>query len=39
MERERVIALLEARRAGLLARSHWLRNVVAGVVPRLRSTT
>jgi sulfate permease, SulP family len=27
-----VIALLEAGRAGLLNRSHWLRNVVAGVV-------
>jgi SulP family sulfate permease len=27
-----VIALLEARAAGLLTRAHWLRNVVAGVV-------
>ena len=27
-----MIALLEARRAGLLSRSHWLRNVTAGVV-------
>jgi len=27
-----VIALLEARSAGLLRRTHWLRNVVAGVV-------
>jgi SulP family sulfate permease len=27
-----VIAFLEARSAGLLNRSHWLRNVVAGVV-------
>jgi SulP family sulfate permease len=27
-----VIAFLEARRAGLLSRAHWLRNVVAGVV-------
>src|SRR5688572_33196396 len=27
-----MIALLEARRAGLLRRDHWLRNVVAGVV-------
>jgi len=26
------IAILEARRAGLLSRSHWLRNIVAGVV-------
>jgi SulP family sulfate permease len=27
-----MIALLEARRAGLLRREHWLRNTVAGVV-------
>jgi SulP family sulfate permease len=27
-----MIALLEAHRAGLLARAHWLRNIVAGVV-------
>jgi SulP family sulfate permease len=27
-----MIALLEARRAGLLNRSHWLRNIIAGVV-------
>ena len=27
-----MIALLEARAAGLLTRAHWLRNVVAGVV-------
>ncbi|HKQ14337.1 MAG TPA: SulP family inorganic anion transporter [Steroidobacteraceae bacterium] len=27
-----MIAFLEARRAGLLSRSHWLRNIVAGVV-------
>jgi MFS superfamily sulfate permease-like transporter len=27
-----VIALLEARRAGLLSRPQWLRNIVAGVV-------
>ncbi len=27
-----MIALLEARRAGLLDRAHWMRNVVAGVV-------
>jgi sulfate permease, SulP family len=27
-----LIALLEARRAGLLNRTHWLRNVIAGVV-------
>ena len=27
-----MIALLEARHAGLLRRDHWLRNVVAGVV-------
>jgi sulfate permease, SulP family len=27
-----MLALLEARRAGLLRREHWLRNVVAGVV-------
>jgi SulP family sulfate permease len=27
-----VIALLEARGAGLLGRGHWLRNIVAGVV-------
>jgi SulP family sulfate permease len=27
-----VIALLEARSAGLLGRAHWLRNIVAGVV-------
>lgn len=27
-----MIALLEARRAGLLNREHWLRNLVAGVV-------
>lgn len=27
-----MIAFLEARRAGLLSRAHWLRNVVAGVV-------
>jgi sulfate permease, SulP family len=27
-----VIALLEARSAGLLSRAHWLRNIVAGVV-------
>ena len=27
-----MIALLEASRAGLLSRAHWLRNIVAGVV-------
>jgi SulP family sulfate permease len=27
-----MIAMLEARRAGLLSRSNWLRNIVAGVV-------
>jgi SulP family sulfate permease len=27
-----VIALLEARSAGLLSRAHWLRNIIAGVV-------
>ena len=27
-----MIAILEARRAGLLGRSHWARNVVAGVI-------
>jgi len=27
-----MIALLEARAAGLLSRSHWLRNIVAGIV-------
>ena len=27
-----MIALLEARRAGLLARQHWLQNLVAGVI-------
>ena len=27
-----MIALIEAHRAGLFARSHWLRNVVAGVI-------
>jgi SulP family sulfate permease len=27
-----MIALLEARRAGLLNRTHWLRNIIAGVV-------
>jgi SulP family sulfate permease len=27
-----VIAFLEARRAGVLDRSHWLRNIIAGVV-------
>lgn len=27
-----MIALLEARRAGLLGRQHWLRNVVSGVI-------
>ena len=27
-----MIALLEAHRAGLLRRAHWLRNIVAGVV-------
>src|SRR3954463_1013768 len=27
-----MIALLEARRAGLLRREHWLRNIVAGVI-------
>jgi len=27
-----MIALLEARGAGLLRRAHWLRNIVAGVV-------
>ena len=27
-----MIALLEAQRAGLLGRAHWLRNIVAGVV-------
>ncbi len=27
-----MIALLEARRAGLLARSHWLPNIVAGLI-------
>src|SRR3546814_9816788 len=27
-----MIALLEARKAGLLAKQHWLRNVLAGVV-------
>jgi SulP family sulfate permease len=27
-----MIALLEARRAGLLARAHWARNIVSGVV-------
>jgi len=27
-----MIALLEARRAGLLARQHWLRNAIAGVI-------
>jgi SulP family sulfate permease len=27
-----MIALLEARRAGLLKRTHWLRNIIAGVV-------
>lgn len=27
-----MIALLEARSAGLLGRAHWLRNIVAGVV-------
>ena len=27
-----MIALLEAQRAGLLQRAHWLRNIVAGVI-------
>src|SRR3546814_3714303 len=27
-----MIALLEARKAGLLAKQHWLRNILAGVV-------
>jgi sulfate permease, SulP family len=27
-----MIALLEARRAGLLSRNHWLQNVIAGVI-------
>ena len=27
-----MIALLEAHRAGLYARAHWLPNVVAGVI-------
>ena len=27
-----MIALLEARRAGLLGRRHWLANLVAGVI-------
>src|SRR5436190_11622709 len=27
-----MIAFLEARRAGLLRREHWLRNIVAGVI-------
>src|SRR5690349_16106062 len=27
-----MIALLEAHRAGLLAREHWMRNIVAGIV-------
>ena len=27
-----MIALLEAKRAGLLAREHWLRNVVSGAI-------
>jgi SulP family sulfate permease len=27
-----MIAFLEAHRAGLLSREHWLRNVVAGLV-------
>ena len=27
-----MIAILEARKAGLLAKQHWLRNVLAGVV-------
>src|ERR1700748_1354197 len=27
-----MIALLEARRAGLLSRNHWLANIVAGLI-------
>ena len=27
-----MLALLEARRAGLLSRQHWLPNIVAGVI-------
>jgi sulfate permease, SulP family len=27
-----MIALLEARRAGLLSRNHWLQNIIAGVI-------
>lgn len=27
-----MIAFLEARRAGLLGRQHWLTNIVAGVI-------
>ncbi|WP_377001322.1 hypothetical protein, partial [Bordetella pertussis] len=28
----RVIALLEAKRAGLLRRAHWLPNIVSGLI-------
>ena len=27
-----MIALLEAKRAGLLARNHWIRNCIAGII-------
>src|SRR6185437_4774759 len=27
-----MIALLEARRAGLLSRNHWLQNIIAGLI-------
>ncbi|WP_197491502.1 SulP family inorganic anion transporter, partial [Methylomonas methanica] len=27
-----MIAILEARRAGLLSRAHWLNNLLAGVI-------